>query len=52
MKHKNPGNFANNKKRASEAGKRGGAVSPGNFKYNPERASLAGKRGGKARASR
>jgi general stress protein YciG len=51
MKHKNPGNFANNPKRASAAGKLGGTMSPGNFKHDPVRASAAGKLGGKRRAS-
>jgi general stress protein YciG len=45
----NPGNFANNPKRASAAGRRGGSVSPGNFKYDPKRASVAGKLGGSKR---
>lgn len=42
----NPGNFANNPQRASEAGRKGGRVSRGNFKHNPQRASEAGKKGG------
>lgn len=41
------GNFAEDKERASEAGKKGGKVSGGNFKNDPERASEAGKKGGK-----
>lgn len=40
------GNFAEDKKRASEAGKKGGQVSGGNFKNDRERASEAGKKGG------
>ena len=42
----NPGNFANDPKRASEAGKKGGQESGGNFKNDPERASEAGRKGG------
>ncbi len=42
------GNFAEDKARASEAGKKGGKVSSGNFKHNPERAAEAGRKGGKA----
>ncbi|MBV7403586.1 general stress protein [Enterobacter sp. ENT03] len=41
------GNFAENRDRASEAGRKGGQQSGGNFKNNPERASEAGKKGGK-----
>ena len=40
------GNFAEDKQRASEAGRKGGKMSGGNFKHDPERASEAGKRGG------
>ncbi|HVS58120.1 MAG TPA: general stress protein [Candidatus Saccharimonadales bacterium] len=46
---RNPGNFANDRKRASMAGRRGGSISPGNFKFNPKRASEAGKLGGSRR---
>jgi general stress protein YciG len=46
MKNTNPGNFANDRARASRAGKKGGSVSPGNFKYDRKRASAAGRRGG------
>lgn len=46
---RNPGNFANDRKRASAAGRRGGSISPGNFKFNPKRASEAGKLGGSRR---
>ena len=41
------GNFAEDRERASEAGKKGGKESGGNFKNDPERASEAGKKGGK-----
>ncbi len=44
--NQNAGNFAQNKKRASEAGKKGGSESPGNFKNDPQRASEAGRKGG------
>jgi len=40
------GNFAEDKKRASEAGRKGGQMSGGNFKHDPQRASEAGKKGG------
>ena len=41
------GNFAEDRERASEAGRKGGQHSGGNFKYDPQRASEAGKKGGK-----
>lgn len=41
------GNFAEDRDRASEAGRKGGQQSGGNFKNNPERASEAGKKGAK-----
>lgn len=40
------GNFAQDREKASEAGKKGGQQSGGNFKYDPQRASEAGKKGG------
>lgn len=40
------GNFAEDRERASEAGKKGGQHSGGNFKNDPQRASEAGKKGG------
>ena len=42
------GNFAEDKHRASEAGKNGGQNSGGNFKNDPQKASEAGKKGGKS----
>lgn len=45
-RNQNSGNFAQDKKRASEAGKKGGSESPGNFKNDPQRASEAGRKGG------
>lgn len=45
-KSSNPGNFANDPKRASEAGKKGGQESGGNFKNDPGRAAEAGRKGG------
>ncbi|MFK5745797.1 general stress protein [Escherichia coli] len=42
------GNFAEDRERASEAGKKGGQHSGGNFKNDPQRASEAGKKGGKS----
>ncbi len=47
LKNKNPGNFANNPQRASEAGRKGGEVSGGNFANDREKASEAGRKGGK-----
>ncbi|HHG1375291.1 TPA: general stress protein [Klebsiella pneumoniae] len=41
------GNFAVDRERASEAGRKGGQHSGGNFKNDPQRASEAGKKGGK-----
>ncbi|AUU86638.1 general stress protein [Leclercia adecarboxylata] len=40
------GNFAQDREKASEAGKKGGQQSGGNFKNDPQRASEAGKKGG------
>lgn len=44
--NKNPGNFANDREKASEAGKTGGQHSGGNFANDREKASEAGKKGG------
>ena len=41
------GNFAEDRERASEAGRKGGQHSGGNFKNDPQRASVAGKKWGK-----
>lgn len=41
------GNFAEDRERSSEAGRKGGQHSGGNFKNDPQRASEAGKKGGK-----
>ena len=41
------GNYAENRERAAEAGRKGGQASGGNFKNDPQRASEAGKKGGK-----
>ena len=38
------GNFAEDRERASEAGRKGGQHSGGNFKNDPQRASEAGKK--------
>ncbi|MCD8667849.1 general stress protein, partial [Klebsiella pneumoniae] len=38
---------AEDREKASEAGRKGGQHSGGNFKNDPERASEAGKKGGK-----
>ncbi|EHX2616740.1 general stress protein [Salmonella enterica] len=42
------GNFAEDRERASEVGRKGGQHSGGNFKNDPHRASEAGKKGGKS----
>ena len=44
----NPGNFANDPQKASEAGRKRGQESGGNFANDPERASEAGRKGGEA----
>lgn len=41
------GNFATDKERAAEAGRKGGQNSGGNFKNDPQRAIEAGRKGGK-----
>ncbi|BAS36056.1 glucose starvation-inducible protein B [Klebsiella pneumoniae] len=38
------GNFAEDREKASEAGRKGGQHSGGNFKNDPQRASEAGKK--------
>ncbi|AMO76129.1 general stress protein [Pseudomonas sp. AAC] len=45
-KNTNPGNFANDREKASEAGKKGGQQSGGNFANDREKASEAGRKGG------
>ncbi len=44
----NPGNFAEDREKASRAGQIGGQHSSGNFAHNPERAAEAGRKGGQA----
>ncbi|UXZ93884.1 general stress protein [Pseudomonas phytophila] len=44
--NKNPGNFANDHEKASEAGRKGGQASGGNFANDREKASDAGRKGG------
>ncbi|MDH0301632.1 MULTISPECIES: general stress protein [unclassified Pseudomonas] len=46
-KETNPGNFANDRERASRAGQKGGQVSGGNFANDRERAADAGRKGGR-----
>lgn len=41
------GNFAADRDRAADAGRKGGKVSGGNFRNDPERAKEAGRKGGK-----
>lgn len=45
-KETNPGNFANDREKASRAGQKGGQVSGGNFANDRERASQGGRKGG------
>ena len=45
-KETNPGNFANDRERASRAGHKGGQASGGNFANDRQRASEAGRKGG------
>ncbi|MBF8745312.1 stress-induced protein [Pseudomonas putida] len=45
-KETNPGNFANDREKASRAGQKGGQASGGNFANDRERASQAGRKGG------
>ncbi|PBK13734.1 general stress protein [Escherichia coli] len=40
------GNFAEDREKGSDAGRKGGQHSGGNFKNDPQRASEAGKKGG------
>ena len=42
----NPGNFAEDREKASRAGQLGGQHSSGNFAHNRERAAEAGRKGG------
>jgi uncharacterized protein len=44
----NPGNFAEDRERASRAGHLGGQHSSGNFAHDRERAVQAGRKGGQA----
>jgi len=46
-KQTNPGNFANDRERASRAGQKGGRNSGGNFANDRARASEAGRKGGR-----
>lgn len=48
----NPGNFANEREKASEAGHKGGQASGGNFANDPQRASEAGQKGGQMSGGR
>ena len=45
---RNPGNFAEDRERASRAGHVGGQHSSGNFAHDRERAAEAGRKGGLA----
>ena len=40
------GNFAEDREKAANSGRKGGQHSGGNFKNDPQRASEAGKKGG------
>lgn len=52
MAHSNPGNFANNREKAAEAGRKGGKRSKGNFANDRQRAVEAGRKGGQRRRSK
>lgn len=43
--NKNPGNFANDREKASEAGKKGGQASGGNVANDRQKGTGAGNRG-------
>ncbi len=45
----NAGNFAEDREKASRAGRVGGQHSSGNFAHNRERAAEAGRKGGQAK---
>lgn len=45
----NPGNFANNREKAAEAGRNGGKNRGGNFANDREKAAEAGRKGGQSR---
>ena len=45
--NKNPGNFANDREKASEAGRKGGQNSGSNIANDREKSSDAGRKGGK-----
>ncbi|MFQ3786142.1 general stress protein [Halomonas sp. A29] len=47
QRNQNPGNFANDPKKASQAGQKGGQNSGGNFSNDRQKASEAGRKGGK-----
>ena len=46
--NKNLGNFANDRGKASEAGRKGGQSSGGNFANDLEKATEAGRKGGQS----
>lgn len=46
------GNFAEDRERAAEAGRKGGQVSGGNFKNDRNKASEAGRKGGEQSGGR
>ena len=46
MANSNPGNFASDREKASEPGRKGGHNSGGNFANDREKASEAGRKGG------
>lgn len=46
--NKNSGNFANDREKAAEAGKKGGQASGGNFTNDRDKATEAGRKGGQS----
>lgn len=47
--NKNPGNFANDREKASEAGKKGGQASGGNVANDRQKGTGAGNKGSERR---
>ncbi|QLL10639.1 general stress protein [Pseudomonas chlororaphis] len=50
--HSNPGNFANDRQKASEAGRKGGQASGGNVANVRQKTSDANKKGGQPSGAR
>ncbi|MGA4634790.1 general stress protein [Pseudomonas solani] len=48
MSNKNPGNFSNDREKASEAGRKGGQSSGNTLANDRQKASEAGRKGGQS----